>query len=171
MTAHFESRASVNTRARFVGGVYISCLDGRSWSHTSLQRSLCQDLCFGMWRRHSDFEPAVLWTHVCWRRSPTLLLFNGLWNTLLSAWRPRSPDYAILLAAFQCVLPPHHLSMSTVFRISALVTSRFHDSGVIFPWKAKAPLFKNSVRTSKRTPHFTITKINWLTLFKEIIVN
>jgi hypothetical protein len=30
-------------------------------------------------------------------------------------------------------------------------------------------LFKNSVRTSKRTPHFTITKINWLTLFEEII--
>jgi len=27
-------------------------------------------------------------------------------------------------------------------------------------------IFKNSVRTSKRTPHFTITKINWLTLFK-----
>jgi hypothetical protein len=27
-------------------------------------------------------------------------------------------------------------------------------------------LFKNSVRTSKRTPHFIITKINWLTLFK-----
>jgi hypothetical protein len=30
-------------------------------------------------------------------------------------------------------------------------------------------LFKNSVRTSKRTPHFTITKINFLTLFKEVI--
>jgi hypothetical protein len=30
-------------------------------------------------------------------------------------------------------------------------------------------LVKNSVRTSKRTPHFTITKINWLILFKEII--
>jgi len=30
-------------------------------------------------------------------------------------------------------------------------------------------LFKNSVRTSKRTPHFTITKINSLMLFKEII--
>jgi hypothetical protein len=30
-------------------------------------------------------------------------------------------------------------------------------------------LFKNSVRTSKRTPHFTITKINWLTMFREII--
>jgi hypothetical protein len=30
-------------------------------------------------------------------------------------------------------------------------------------------LFKNSVRTSKRAPHFTITNINWLTLFKEII--
>jgi hypothetical protein len=31
-------------------------------------------------------------------------------------------------------------------------------------------VFMNSVRTSKRTtPHFTITSINWLTLFKEII--
>jgi hypothetical protein len=30
-------------------------------------------------------------------------------------------------------------------------------------------LFKNSVRTSKRTPHFTITKVNWLMLFREII--
>jgi hypothetical protein len=30
-------------------------------------------------------------------------------------------------------------------------------------------LFKNPVRTSKRTPHFTITQINWLMLFKEII--
>jgi hypothetical protein len=29
-------------------------------------------------------------------------------------------------------------------------------------------IVKKSVRTSKRTPHFTITKINWLTLFKEI---
>jgi hypothetical protein len=27
----------------------------------------------------------------------------------------------------------------------------------------------NSASTSKRTPHFTITKINILTLFKEII--
>jgi hypothetical protein len=30
-------------------------------------------------------------------------------------------------------------------------------------------LFKNSVCTSKRTPTFTITKINWLMPFKEII--
>jgi len=30
-------------------------------------------------------------------------------------------------------------------------------------------LFKNSVRTSKRTPHFTITKNNSLMLFKEVI--
>jgi hypothetical protein len=27
----------------------------------------------------------------------------------------------------------------------------------------------NSVRTAKKTLHFTIAKINWLTLFKEII--
>jgi hypothetical protein len=30
-------------------------------------------------------------------------------------------------------------------------------------------IFKNSARTSKRTPHLTITKIKQLTLFKEII--
>jgi hypothetical protein len=30
-------------------------------------------------------------------------------------------------------------------------------------------LFKNSVRTSKRTPYFNITTIKWLTPFKEII--
>jgi hypothetical protein len=30
-------------------------------------------------------------------------------------------------------------------------------------------IFKNSVRTAKKPPHFTITNINWLTLFKEII--
>jgi hypothetical protein len=30
-------------------------------------------------------------------------------------------------------------------------------------------LFRNPVRTSKRTPNFTITKINWLMLIKEII--
>jgi hypothetical protein len=30
-------------------------------------------------------------------------------------------------------------------------------------------ILKNSVRTSKRTQHFTVTKINWLMLFKEII--
>jgi hypothetical protein len=30
-------------------------------------------------------------------------------------------------------------------------------------------LFNNSVRTAKKTQHFTITKINWLKLFKEII--
>jgi hypothetical protein len=31
-------------------------------------------------------------------------------------------------------------------------------------------VFKNSVRTAKKTQHFTITKINWLMLFKKIIV-
>jgi hypothetical protein len=30
-------------------------------------------------------------------------------------------------------------------------------------------LFNNSVRTAKKTEHFTITKISLLTLFKEII--
>jgi hypothetical protein len=42
---------------------------------------------------------------------------------------------------------------------------------MILTYEAEARLiiFKNSVRTAKKTQHFTITKINWLTLFKEII--
>jgi hypothetical protein len=41
----------------------------------------------------------------------------------------------------------------------------------INPLKLKLALitFNNSVRTAKKTPHFTIRKINFLTLFKEII--
>jgi hypothetical protein len=35
--------------------------------------------------------------------------------------------------------------------------------------EARLMMFKNSVRTSKRTPHFTIKKINWLMLFKEVM--
>jgi CRISPR/Cas system-associated protein Csm6 len=30
-------------------------------------------------------------------------------------------------------------------------------------------IFNNSVRTALKTQHFTITKINWLTLFRKII--
>jgi hypothetical protein len=44
-------------------------------------------------------------------------------------------------------------------------------STVIDPLKPKLVkiIFKNSVRTAKKTQHFTITKIDWLMLFKEII--
>jgi hypothetical protein len=30
-------------------------------------------------------------------------------------------------------------------------------------------IFKNSVRTAKKTQHFSITKVSWLILFREII--
>jgi phospholipase/lecithinase/hemolysin len=38
------------------------------------------------------------------------------------------------------------------------------------PFKAEVCLiiFNTLIRTAKKTQHFTITKINWLTLFKEI---
>jgi hypothetical protein len=62
----------------------------------------------------------------------------------------------------------------------------FNLSFIIFPFDTTQPIirryiinplnpkliwlvFKNSVRTSKRTPHFTITETNWLTPFKVII--
>jgi hypothetical protein len=35
--------------------------------------------------------------------------------------------------------------------------------------EARLNNINNSVRTAKKTPHFTVTKINRLTLFKEII--
>jgi hypothetical protein len=40
---------------------------------------------------------------------------------------------------------------------------------VLLTLGSRSSSIKNSVRTSKRTAYFTITKINWLTLFKEII--
>jgi hypothetical protein len=50
-------------------------------------------------------------------------------------------------------------------------TLRSHQSSVLNPLKPKLVkiIFKNSVRTANKTQHFTITKINWLTLYKEII--
>jgi hypothetical protein len=53
--------------------------------------------------------------------------------------------------------------------LSGFINPHSKYSNVYFnPSKMKLVyiLFKNSVRTSKRTRHFTITKINWLTLFK-----
>jgi hypothetical protein len=45
------------------------------------------------------------------------------------------------------------------------------DSNWIKPLKPKLVwiIFKNSVRTAKKTQHFSIARINWLTLFKEVI--
>jgi hypothetical protein len=44
-------------------------------------------------------------------------------------------------------------------------------NGTINPLKPKLVyiVFKNSVRTSKRTPQFTITNMNTLILFKETV--
>jgi hypothetical protein len=42
------------------------------------------------------------------------------------------------------------------------------NSGSLDPFKLKLVeiIFKNPVRTSKRTPHFSIRRISWLMLFK-----
>jgi hypothetical protein len=48
----------------------------------------------------------------------------------------------------------------------------FQDvTALINPLKLKLGkiIFKHSVRTAKKTQHFTITKTDWLMLFKEII--
>jgi hypothetical protein len=53
---------------------------------------------------------------------------------------------------------------------SVLKPAQFFARDIINPFEDEARLhFEYSVRTSKRTPHFTITNIYWLTPFKEII--
>jgi hypothetical protein len=58
------------------------------------------------------------------------------------------------------------------FLLIALSTRKcdMNTSKWIIPLKPKLVYitFKNSVRTARKTPHFTIAKISWLTLFKEI---
>jgi hypothetical protein len=51
------------------------------------------------------------------------------------------------------------------------VTNDYDDMNCINSLKPKLVqiIFTDSVRTAKKTQHFTIKKINWLTLFKEII--
>jgi hypothetical protein len=60
-----------------------------------------------------------------------------------------------------------------ILRLESSCTEQTHEfsSYVYNPLKPKLVyiIFKNSVRTAKKTQLFTITKINWLTLFKEII--
>jgi hypothetical protein len=61
----------------------------------------------------------------------------------------------------------HSLTQKCVYtRSIAKPASRF--VGYLKP-KLVYVIFNNSVRAAKKTQHFTITKINWLTLFKEII--
>jgi hypothetical protein len=50
-------------------------------------------------------------------------------------------------------------------------TGQVGENNTFNPLKPKLVqiIFKNAVRTAKKTLHFTIKKINWLTLFKEII--
>jgi hypothetical protein len=71
--------------------------------------------------------------------------------------RSRFPVISVILTGFQrlpSAEPEHPTAGCERFAINTLKTKLVYI------------LFKNLVRTSKRTPHFTITKINWLTLFK-----
>jgi hypothetical protein len=52
--------------------------------------------------------------------------------------------------------------------ITAITNLLQQDYTALYP-KRLSSLFKNAVHTSKKTPHFTMTKINWLLLFREII--
>jgi hypothetical protein len=64
-------------------------------------------------------------------------------------------------------LPETEASWRSVYRAVLIVTSNLS----LNPLKQELVfiIFKNSVRTAKKTPHVTITKISGLALFKEII--
>jgi hypothetical protein len=71
----------------------------------------------------------------------------------------------------------HPYKTNDVYFNTCVLVSRRKDKIFWTEWCQAVPdfnplkpkLFNNSVRTAKKTQHFTITKINWLTLFKEII--
>jgi hypothetical protein len=50
-----------------------------------------------------------------------------------------------------------------------IYNSRTTETSNPLKHEARAKILKTSVRTAKKTPHFTVTKINRLTVFKEII--
>jgi hypothetical protein len=56
-------------------------------------------------------------------------------------------------------------------RFKNIISFRRAPSVDTSPFKLKFVYIRvtNSVRTAMKTPRFTVTKINWLTLFKEII--
>jgi hypothetical protein len=67
---------------------------------------------------------------------------------------------AIISLSSWPLIPLTTITKSEKFRLPKCVWSQG------FRIRDCVPVFMNSVRTSKRTPHFTITKINWLTQFK-----
>jgi hypothetical protein len=68
-------------------------------------------------------------------------------------------------------VPPRKVVVVVVVVIAGSSSSKTIVQNLFNPLKPKLVeiIFKNSVRTAKKTQLFTITKINWLTLFKEII--
>jgi hypothetical protein len=54
------------------------------------------------------------------------------------------------------------IELRTGYHISKIVTNPLNP-------KLVQVAFKILVRTAKKTPHFTITKINWFLLFEEVI--
>jgi hypothetical protein len=105
--------------------------------------------------------------HISWRQSTLAVTFRmgALHYGDCSPLPPVTSRY---------VCPYVFLSGSETFRFVLLIPSRSWSSQRTFSFNPLIPrlvwiIFKNSVRTAKKTQHFTITKINWLTLFKEII--
>jgi hypothetical protein len=55
------------------------------------------------------------------------------------------------------------------YQLSIYCRTEENDRKPRSSWPVVQIIFKDSVRTAEKTPHFTVTKINCLTLFKEII--
>jgi hypothetical protein len=101
---------------------------------------------------------------------PTILLFE----TLFCMWECFSmgTELPTKVMLGQMLVLMQITFLNSVRKVGRSVLSRTSCSQCSFnPLKPKLVqiIFKNLVRTAKETQHFTITKINWLTLFEEII--
>jgi hypothetical protein len=136
----------------------------------------CYALCYKRADRAADFwlgraagsfhvknaAQCYLWTpclHMQWRLSRFIATVIMYWF-INTQWRTR-----VFLRILSCNV-----------RRSGFRVTRSELSLNLLVFKLLKPklvkiTFKNSVRTAKKTPHFTVAKINRLTLFKEIIAD
>jgi hypothetical protein len=151
------------------------------WQNTLGLVITCQSVDSGFYQNQTKLGILVL---------PTIKMYTGYDYTHLQKWHPEKKKTRIskyrtssteafefcnydgrnvsFKMGFNWTLKPENVILCT----GAELLEKWCGITITFnPLKPKLVymLFKNSVRTSKRTRHFTITKINWLMLIKKII--
>jgi hypothetical protein len=98
----------------------------------------------------------------------------ALWvdlQPLPTRYLPTASCSALLAKHFRLKQGSHIATLHTrIVRVLSITwTAKCPCCVILLKPKLVLIIFKYSVRTSKRTPNVTITKLNWLMVFKEII--